>query len=563
MEEPIKKVLFPKGNANFRYIRENDYVYVDKTRYIELLEYNNDKSVHMLRPRRFGKSLFTSALSCYYDIAEKDNFDLIFKNTYIYEHPTKNRNSYYVLNLNFSELPDIQSKNFENIFTSIVIQSLNIFLDRYKIRINLVQSDSAASILASFFVDVNPLLNNKKIYVIIDEYDHFANELLSFNFQEFTSVTNSDGFVRAFYEEIKYATENIVSKVFITGVSPITLDSLTSGFNISINLSLDPRFNEMFGFTTDEMTSLISMVPSIQDKQTVLKEMKQYYDGYMFSREGKHHMFNPNMAIYYLDYWQTFGKQPLEIVDKNILSDYQKLENLIYLPYDHDTSIQIRNILDGNYPLINLTEMFMMHTGLTTDDFYSLLYYLGYLTIDKADEFGMTLRIPNMIMQKVFIKYFRHMLEKQLQIQADISSWQKSIINFLRNDDPSKFIKEIEKVLHKYPDRMFQNFHERNIQQIADMIVEAVSGVDVDLEWVNDNGYGDFMMIPANEVYPNKLIEFKYLKVEYTKYQLDKVIEEGKHEIQKYKATRQMNRQRCDAYIMVFSKCQCIYLEYI
>ena len=560
MEKYVQNIIFSKSN-NFKEIRENDYVYVDKTKYIELLENNNDKSVHMLRPRRFGKSLFTSMLSCYYDISEKDNFDLIFKNTYIHEHPTNNRNAYYVLNFNFSELPGIQSESFENIFTSIVIQSLNIFLDRYKIRINLVKSDSAASILSNFFVDVKPLLNNKKIYVIIDEYDHFANELLSFNFQEFASVTNSDGFVRAFYEEIKYATENIVSKVFITGVSPITLDSLTSGFNISTNLSLDPRFNEMFGFTTDEMISLISMVPSIQDKQTVLKEMKQYYDGYMFSREGKHHMFNPNMAIYYLDYWQTFGKQPLEIVDKNILSDYQKLENLIYLPYDHDTSTQIRNILDGNYPLINLTEMFMMHTGLTTDDFYSLLYYLGYLTIDKADEFGMTLRIPNMIMQKVFIKYFRHMLEKQLQIQADISAWQKAVIDFLRNDNPSKFIKEIENVLHKYPDRMFQNFHERNIQQIADMIVEAVSGVDVDLEWVNDNGYGDFMMIPANAMYPNKLIEFKYLKVDYTKQQLEKVITEGKQEIQKYKDTRQMNRQQCDSYVMVFSKNLCIYSE--
>ena len=563
MEESIKKVLFPKGNANFKEIRENGYIYVDKTKYIELLENNNDKSVHMLRPRRFGKSLFTSMLSCYYDIAEKDNFDLIFKNTYIHEHPTNNRNAYYVLNLNFSGLTGKHDKELEEVFTLKIKRSLKEFSYRYGLNIEFVQSNSAASILASFFVDVKPLLNNKKIYVIIDEYDHFANELLSFNFQEFTSVTNSDGFVRAFYEEIKYATENIVSKVFITGVSPITLDSLTSGFNISTNLTLDPRFNEMFGFTTDEMISLISMVPSIQDKQTVLKEMKQYYDGYMFSREGKHHMFNPNMAIYYLDYWQTFSKQPLEIVDKNILSDYQKLENLLYLPYDHDTSIQIRNILDGNYPIINLTEMFMMHTGLTTDDFYRLLYYLGYLTIDKADEFGMTLRIPNMIMQKVFIKYFRHMLEKQLQIQADISAWQKAVIDFLRNDNPSKFIKEIENILHKYPDRMFQNFHERNIQQIADMIVEAVSGVDVDLEWVNDNGYGDFMMIPTNAMYPNKLIEFKYLKVDYTKQQLEKVITEGKQEIQKYKNTRQMNRQQCDSYVMVFSKNICIYFDNI
>ena len=180
------------------------------------------------------------------------------------------------------------------------------------------------------------------------------------------------------------------------------------------------------------------------------------------------------------------------------------------------------------------------------------------LFLDKADEFGITLR-----MQKVFIKYFRHMLEKQLEMNSDTTAWQKAIVDFLRNNNPKKFIEEIEKVLHKYPDRMFQNFHERNIQQIADMIVEAVAGVDVDLEWINDNGYGDFMMIPANNAYPNKLIEFKYLKVEYTLHQLDKVIEEVKHEIQKYKATRQMNRKQCDAYIMVFSKHHCIYHEYL
>ena len=123
--------------------------------------------------------------------------------------------------------------------------------------------------------------------MLIDEYDHFANELLSFAYQEFTSVTNSDGYVRAFYEELKYATETVIAKIFMTGVSPITLDSLTSGFNISTNLSLDSRFNEMLGFTIEEMKYLISMVSSIQDVDAVLADMKQYYDGYMFFRGWK------------------------------------------------------------------------------------------------------------------------------------------------------------------------------------------------------------------------------------------------------------------------------------
>ena len=378
-------IKFPKGNANFKEIRELGFLYIDKTKYIENIENENLKSILILRPRRFGKSLFINMLACYFDIKESDHFDILFQNTYIHEHPTKNRNAYYVLKFNFSGLTGKHGKELETEFSMKVLDSLRKFISYYDIDIMLLEHNSTARILSRFFVDVEPYLKNRKIYVLIDEYDHFANELLSFAYQEFTSVTNSDGYVRAFYEELKYATETVIAKIFMTGVSPITLDSLTSGFNISTNLSLDSRFNEMLGFTIEEMKYLISMVSSIQDVDAVLADMKQYYDGYMFSVDGKHRIFNPNMALYYLDYWQNFGKQPNEIVDKNILSDYQKLENLLYLPYESDEDVQIQNILDGNHPEVNLTEMFTIHTGLTTDDFYSLLFYLGYLTIDEAD----------------------------------------------------------------------------------------------------------------------------------------------------------------------------------
>lgn len=554
-------IKFPKGNANFKEIREQGFLYIDKTKYIENIENENLKSIIILRPRRFGKSLFINMLACYYDIKETDHFDMLFKNTYIHEHPTKNRNAYYVLKFNFSGLTGKHGKELETEFSMKVLDSLRKFISYYNIDIMLLENNSAARILSRFFVDVEPYLKDRKIYFLIDEYDHFANELLSFAYQEFTSVTNSDGYVRAFYEELKYATETVVARIFMTGVSPITLDSLTSGFNISTNLSLDSRFNEMLGFTIEEMKYLISMVSSIKDADTVLADMKQYYDGYMFSADGKHRIFNPNMALYYLDYWQNFGKQPNEIVDKNILSDYQKLENLLYLPFESNEDIQIQNILDGHHPEVNLTEMFTIQTGLTTDDFYSLLFYLGYLTIDEADAFGMTLRIPNMIMQKVFIKYFRHMLEKQLDFKSDTSLWKKAVVTFLNSDYPDLFVGEIEKILHRYPDRLFQNFHERNIQQIADVIVESVVGVDVDLEWLNDNGYGDFMMIPSNAIYPNKLIEFKYLKNSYSQEQLERAVQDAENQLRRYHSTRQMHRQKCDMYVMAFSKNKCIYVK--
>ena len=383
---PMEKnqiIKFPKGYNDYKFIRENDYIYVDKTKYIELLENDDAVSIRMLRPRRFGKSLFTSMLACYYDISEKDNFEMLFHHTYIYHHPTSTRNTYYILKFNFSGLTGKHGEVLEKEFAMVVFDSLKNFLYQYHINLKVPETQSAARMASRFFVDIKPYLKDEKIMIIIDEYDHFANELLSFDFQEFTSITNSDGYVRGFYEVLKYATESVVSRIFITGVSPITLDSLTSGFNISTNISLNLGFNEMFGFTKEEMKSLISMVPTIQNEESVLNEMNQCYDGYMFSREGKHYMFNPNMAIYYLDYWKNFGKQPLEIVDKNILCDYQKLENLLYLSYDRDIHDQIQDILAGKHPIVNLTEMFMMNTELTKDDFYSLLFYLGYLTIGE------------------------------------------------------------------------------------------------------------------------------------------------------------------------------------
>ena len=215
-------IKFPKGNANFKEIRELGFLYIDKTKYIENIENENLKSILILRPRRFGKSLFINMLACYFDIKESDHFDILFQNTYIHEHPTKNRNAYYVLKFNFSGLTGKHGKELETEFSMKVLDSLRKFISYYDIDIMLLEHNSTARILSRFFVDVEPYLKNRKIYVLIDEYDHFANELLSFAYQEFTSVTNSDGYVRAFYEELKYATETVIAKIFMTGVCPIT-----------------------------------------------------------------------------------------------------------------------------------------------------------------------------------------------------------------------------------------------------------------------------------------------------------------------------------------------------
>lgn len=550
----------PYGESDFQKLREQGFVYVDKTKYIEQLE--NDKSfVHYLRPRRFGKSLFTSMLACYYDVAQEDSFDELFKGTYIHDFPTKEKNSYYILNFNFSGFTGRRSCDLEKEFNMKVLKSIQACISKYGFQIELLTTMSAAQILGGFISDVQMQLKGKRLYVIIDEYDHFANDLLSFKFDEFTNVMSGDGYVRGFYEELKIGTQKGIGRIFVTGVSPISLDSMTSGYNISSNLSLDARYHEMMGFTSDEVMKLISTVDQIEDKEKTLSEMKQYYDGYLFSEDAKHHLFNPNMALYYLDQYQSYGKEPKEIVDRNIFSDYTKLEQLLYIKQDVNHTENIQTLLEGKHPNVIITTQFTLNQRFSTQDFYSLLFYLGYLTIDEANDFVLTMKIPNMVMKKVFVNYFQHMLEKQLEFKADITGWQNAILSLVLKNDSDLFIKEIEAILHKYPDRMFRNFKERNIQQIAEMIVGAITGVDSDMEYENDEGYCDHVIIPFNTKYARKVIEYKYLKKDHTEKELKKAISDAKSQIHKYMTSRHLRRDSYDAWIMIFAKDICIYSE--
>lgn len=567
----------PYGESDFGKIRRKHYVYIDKTKYIELLEHD-DSYIHFLRPRRFGKSLFTSMLGYYYDLASKDEFDLLFNDTYIHANPTKERNSYYILNFNFSGFSNKRGEELEKEFDDKVREAIENCIEKYDFPVKVRENISAARMLSNFISQMQHKERIGDFYVIIDEYDHFANDLLSFpqrgaevQFQEFTNVMGSEGYVRAFYEELKNGTQKGIGRIFLTGVSPISLDSMTSGFNISTNLSLEPRYHEMMGFTSEEVKGLISIVDGINNKEKTLLELKQYYDGYRFSRRAKHHTFNPNMVLYYLNHFQNNGYEPEDIIDRNIFSDYTKLEQILYInkniaqKNNEETSHlrDLQRILDGEHPSVLITTQFTLTKSFNEQDFYSLLFYLGYLTIDHADEFELTMKIPNMVMKKVFINYFQNMIEQELAYQADIKGWQSAIAAFITRNDAALYIQEIESILSRYSDRMFINFKERSIQQIGEMIVGAITGVDSDLEDENDKGYSDHVIIPMNTNYHRKLIEYKYLKKDYTAAQLKQVIMDAKAEIEKYMSSRQVQRYPYDAWIMVFAKDSCVYHEAI
>jgi hypothetical protein len=247
--------------SNYKTIAQENYIYVDKTPYIEKIENYHSPYLLFLRPRRFGKSLFVSLLQHYYDINEKDNFEALFKDTYIGQNPTKERNSYYVLNFDFTGVTTDTGEQLEQSFINITKLAFNDFTSRYKLTLDYVLKESginvsAANMLEDFFTSVKNKID-KPIYVLIDEYDHFANELLSFQFDLFADSISKTGFVRKWYEVLKKQTKTIIKRIFATGVSPITLDSLTSGFNIADNITREEAFNEMMGFTENEVRQMV------------------------------------------------------------------------------------------------------------------------------------------------------------------------------------------------------------------------------------------------------------------------------------------------------------------
>ena len=274
----------PYGISDYERIIEDNYYYVDKTNYIELLENLAEPYIMFLRPRKFGKTLFASVLENYYDINKKDKFKKLFNNTYIGENPTQLKNSYYILRFNFS---GIDTKNEETTirgFKKEVASSIELFVNSYKLDFYINNDDEAENILDNLFKAFRIQKQDKKIYVIVDEYDHFANELLGFKSDHFKNLISKNGKVRKWYEILKKGTESVVDRIFITGVAPITLDSMTSGFNIGSDKTQDLRFNEMMGFTKEELEKLMIDQQMQNDEQEKLFPiMKENYNGYKFS----------------------------------------------------------------------------------------------------------------------------------------------------------------------------------------------------------------------------------------------------------------------------------------
>ena len=505
----------PYGISNYEEIIEDGYYYVDKTMYIEKLESIPEKRIMFLRPRKFGKTLFTSTLENYYDIKKVDKFEKLYGETYIGKNPTKLKNSYHILKFNFSGIDTTNEETTINGFKSKVASSIKFFTERYGIDFFVNNEDEAENILDNLIKAFNLQKKGEKIYVIIDEYDHFANELLGFNTNQFKSLVSKNGKVRKWYEILKEGTESVIDRIFITGVAPITLDSLTSGFNIGLDITQDKDFNEMMGFTKEELLKIMEEEEiTKKEQEEIMPIMKENYDGYRFSIKGTEKIYNSNMCLYFLNRYLRFEEIPTQLIDMNIASDYSKLGKMLDLCKGEEREKVIEKTVSGEGIVSEITQKFNPAIEFTETDLISMLYYLGYLTIAGEVFEKPELKIPNRVMKEIYSEYFMQILNKTTELQITQSDYNEILQEIAIEGKIDKIIEMLEKYLKNLSNRDYIKFDEKYIKLIFFCIAMNLKIFRLKSEMEIQRKYPDILLIPKDQSkgYKGVMIEFKYLK---------------------------------------------------
>ena len=418
----IKEV--PYGISDFKKIRRNDaYYYVDKTMFLPKLE-KEASNLFFIRPRRFGKSIFLSMLHAYYDIRERDNFDELFSNLWIGQHPTPLHNHFQVLHLDFSQVGgsiDHLEEEF-NFYLGVeldgFVEIYSNYYDERTIR-QVEETKNATGKLALIFKAARA--KSYPLYLIIDEYDNFTNTVLNELGEEtYWKMTHAEGFYRDIFKKFK----GNFDRIFMTGVSPVTLDDVTSGYNIGWHISTKEPFNQMLGFSTEDVLEMFNYykdaggIRSDADVEAIIKLMKPWYDNYCFSKnalETQSRVFNCDMVLYFLRNYMSTGEPPEQMIDPNTKTDYNKMRKLIQLDQlDGDRKGIIRTIAETGQIVSPLEETFPAHKITDSKIFPSLLFYYGMLTIKGTYGDMLVLGIPNNNVRK---QYYEYLLEEYQEVK--------------------------------------------------------------------------------------------------------------------------------------------------
>ena len=420
MEQQVKQV--PYGVADFATVIEQNLYYVDKTMFIPELE-KQPRNLFFIRPRRFGKSIFLSMLYSYYDCAQSHKFQSLFGNLWIGKHPTSLQGKYQVLFLDFSQITGNIDK-LETKFNSYLSINLDAFVRQYS---EYYQAEMEEILAQEDFEEKMELIfkaakaHQYHLYLIIDEYDNFTNVILNERGENvYHAITHADGFYRDVFKKFKGNFE----RIFMMGVSPVTLDDVTSGFNIGWNISIKPEFDEMLGFSTTDVVEMFTYykehgsIPADSDIDAIVNDMKPWYDNYCFAKQAlkkKTRMFNCDMVLYYLRNYMDAGCPPEEMIDPNTRTDYGKMKKLLQFDkLDGERKGIIRKIAEEEQIVTQLYESFSAYQIPKAEIFPSLLFYYGMLTIKGTRGSKLILGIPNNNVRKQYYGY----LEEEYQAKA-------------------------------------------------------------------------------------------------------------------------------------------------
>ena len=522
-----RRKRIPYGMMNFAVIRRDDCYYVDKTHFIPIIE-NADKFFFFNRPRRFGKSLTVSMLQHYYDIAAKDKFDALFGDLYIGKYPTRDRNSYLVLYLNFSGIVG-ELHNYRKGLDAHCQTMFDYFCDIYAdylpqgIKEKLDEKEGAVEQFEYLFTECNK--TNQRIYLFIDEYDHFTNAILADpeSLHRYTNETHGEGYLRAFFNKVKAGTYSSIERCFITGVSPVTMDDLTSGFNIGTNYSLSPKFNEMIGFTEEEVRQMLTYYSTTSHFNHTVDElldmMKPWYDNYCFAqgRYGETTMYNSNMVLYFVkNYLDNDGKAPQNMIESNIRIDYEKLRMLIRKDkeFAHDASI-IQTLVNQGYITGDLKDSFPATNITNPDNFVSLLYYFGMLTISGTHEGKTKLTIPNQVVRE---QLYTYLLSTYDEADLNFSSYEKSELSssLAYRGDWQAYFGYIADCLKRYASQRDKQKGEFFVHGFTLAMTAQNRFYRPISEQDTQAGYVDIFLCPLLEIYSDMkhsyIVELKYAK---------------------------------------------------
>ena len=525
----------PYGISDLKRIKSENYYYIDKTHFIPKIENLNANFLLFLRPRRFGKSLLIAMLEAYYDKYYEKDFATLFKDTYIFEHKTKEASSYFVLKFDFSA---VDINDVENSFKLNLISKLNFFSDKYELNINFQDTNNPIVMLNNIFDYV--LKHNLNLYILIDEYDNFANKLLLLNKSNYkNTIAEKTASFKQFFTTLKAGASGNdapIKRVFITGVTPMTMYDVTSGFNIGKNISLNPIFNDMVGVTEEELSLMLKdyNVELDDNNKTLLKE---WYNNYRFSKDVKHTIYNTDMILYFMDNMLTFNKAPDELIDINVRSDYSKLREIIYTNKKLNGNFQTLNTLIAGESIAidSLVQDFSALNISKEENFKSLMFYLGLVTIKDAG-LRLNLQIPNETIKRIDIDFLKDSLDLENIFTIKTAKLSEHLVEFALNGDSEVFnflAKEIKRnsAIRDYI------YNEQTIKSMYLAYLSLTNYFVVQSEAELNKGFADLFLKPLNPfVEYVGLVELKYIKraTKVTKELIESLLKEAKEQLEIY-----------------------------